>query len=296
VARGLTLGTVTLYTGFPYHFSYLDEGLVWCFAARFGEYWDRYRLLADQARTQAALDEMRFINHNRLVESQKHAALRAAETQSATLLHEAKGVYTSAILLLDQARSASPSMRIKLIAQCLSKLQEGEKQLYGTQLLHFSEQRSSDVTQLIRSLVQQRTEWKQERGIKIEFDLDLKDLPLLNIAEEDVIAMTENLLSNAIRSIRSAERKLGHIRIETSVLNTPYGKEMEFSIRDNGTGIRRDLLNRIFQKGFTTYSAQGGSGLGLYLVQGIVRAYRGNIKVDSQYGSFARFVIRLPIN
>ena len=100
--------------GISFEFSQLDEELVWCFAARFGEYWDRYQLLTEQERTQAALAEMRYDSYNRLLESERRAAVRAAESQSTALLHEAKGVYTSAILLLHDARDASPAQRTRL--------------------------------------------------------------------------------------------------------------------------------------------------------------------------------------
>ncbi len=296
VARGRTVGTVTFYTGFYYHFSELDEASLWCFAARFAAYWDRFQVLTEKEKTEAELEDIRFVHHNRLLDSARQAAVRASESQLTGLLHESKGTYTSAILLLVEARDAAPAERLRLLDRCLTILQAGEQRLDGPRLLDdFESDHTVDVNEQIRNLVQQRKEWRKERRIGVRFDLTLQPIPLMSMSEEDVIEMVENLLSNAIRSIRTAGRKRGEIQIATSVAKTGDVDEMELVVQDNGTGVRRDIQEDIFEKGFTTYGLRGGTGLGLYLVRSIVTGYRGRIRVESQYGAWARFIIRIPI-
>ena len=295
VARGRTLGTVTFYSGFRYRFSELHESLVWCFAARFAAYWDRCQVLLDKEKTEADLEDIRYDHHIRLIESGRQAAVRASESQMTGILHECKGTYTSAILLLDEARDATPSERLKLLDNCLTILQLGEKRLDGPRLLDLGTDHALDVNEMIRSLVHQRNQWKKERRIGVGFELNLETLPLISISEEDLIELVENLLSNAIRAIRTAGRKRGEIRISTRVVRGAYTDELELVVNDNGTGIKRDILPKLFQKGFTTHGQSGGTGLGLYLVGSIVQLYKGTIRCESVFGSWTKFIILLPI-
>jgi signal transduction histidine kinase len=295
VARGQTLGTVTFYTGFPYVFSDLDEALLWSLSARFASYWDKCQVIAEKEKAEADLEEIRYDYQNRLLESARQAAVRSAETQSTGLLHESKGTYTSAILTLDDAREAAPAERLRLIEQCLMILKAGEQRLDAPRLIDFASANAVDVNAQIRSVVGQRSQWKRERQFGIDFELKLEPVPPIDMSEEDVLEIVENLLSNSIRSIRSAARKQGEILIITRVVTAGKENELEIVVQDNGTGIRRDLLDEIFEKGFTTYKGAGGTGLGLYLVRGIITSYRGKIRAESQYGSWTRFTIRLPI-
>jgi signal transduction histidine kinase len=62
---------------------------------------------------------------------------------------------------------------------------------------------------------------------------------------------------------------------------------------DNGVGISREDLNKVFDPFFTTRRETGGTGLGLSISFGIVRDFGGTIKVESEQGKFTRFVIEL---
>ena len=296
VARGSTLGTITFYTGFVYSFSELDEAIIWSLSARFAAFWERHQVLAEKERAEYELESIRYDHQNRLLESARQAAVRASELQLTGVLHESKGTYTSAILLLAQARDAAPAERIRLIDRCLSILEAGEQRLDGPRLLDFSLFNSIDVNDQIRQLVSQRSRWEKERGVGVSFSLDLEPLPLIGMSEEDLIEVIENLLSNSIRSIRCTSRKKGEIQISSKLVRGTEDRELEIVVQDNGAGIRRDLLERVFDKGFTTNEHRGGSGLGLYLVKSIVALYKGRIRVESQFGSWARFIIRLPVD
>jgi signal transduction histidine kinase len=66
-----------------------------------------------------------------------------------------------------------------------------------------------------------------------------------------------------------------------------------FEVRDNGHGMDKDTMQRIFQPFFTT--KHSGHGLGLAAVQGIVRGHRGALRVDSTPGFGARFCAWFPL-
>jgi signal transduction histidine kinase len=63
---------------------------------------------------------------------------------------------------------------------------------------------------------------------------------------------------------------------------------------DNGVGVRREDLERVFDPFFTTRRDTGGTGLGLSISFGIVREHGGTIRAESERGEFARFVVELP--
>jgi two-component system NtrC family sensor kinase len=102
-----------------------------------------------------------------------------------------------------------------------------------------------------------------------------------------------NIMVNATQAI---ERE-GKIVIETRRVD---GKEpgappmVEFAIRDNGCGIPPANLQRIFDPFFTTKEVGRGTGLGLSVSYGIVKAHGGTIKVDSVVGEGSTFRVQLP--
>lgn len=84
----------------------------------------------------------------------------------------------------------------------------------------------------------------------------------------------------------------GNIKIQVQ-------KELDkvmISIRDNGTGIPKENMERIFEPFFTTSESTGGSGLGLHIVYNIVNdLLGGTLRVRSKAGEFTEFVIELPL-
>jgi signal transduction histidine kinase len=71
------------------------------------------------------------------------------------------------------------------------------------------------------------------------------------------------------------------------------GALLRFEISDNGKGIPKDILTRIFDPLFTTKLR--GTGLGLAIVDGIVKRHGGTISVKSQPGRGTTFVVSVPV-
>lgn len=97
-----------------------------------------------------------------------------------------------------------------------------------------------------------------------------------------------NMLNNA----RQAIKDKGEIIIRT------YQKDGHIILQfiDNGSGISKENLKRIFDPGFTTKGVGVGTGLGLSICFQIIRDHRGKIKVDSEPGKGTTFTIELPAN
>jgi CheY-like chemotaxis protein len=66
-------------------------------------------------------------------------------------------------------------------------------------------------------------------------------------------------------------------------------------VRDNGTGISPNIINRIFEPYYTTKATGEGTGLGLSIIHGIVRNYGGDIDVESKPGHGTTFNVYIPL-
>jgi len=113
-----------------------------------------------------------------------------------------------------------------------------------------------------------------------------------------------NLAVNARDAIRDSGRG-GVIRLATGrrvVLRPsgegpggiPPGRYASISVEDDGPGIPAEVLARIFEPFFSTKIDQGGTGLGLATVQGIVAQSGGHVLAESPPGGGSRFTILLP--
>jgi two-component system, NtrC family, sensor kinase len=67
------------------------------------------------------------------------------------------------------------------------------------------------------------------------------------------------------------------------------------SVADNGNGIPKNILDKIFQPFFTTKPTGQGTGLGLSLSCDIVKAHGGELRVETKEGDGSEFIIHLPV-
>ena len=95
-----------------------------------------------------------------------------------------------------------------------------------------------------------------------------------------------NLIDNSIFAVE----KNGEIDVETSCDN----KNLTVRIIDNGSGIPKEIMSRIFDPFFTTKKVGQGTGIGLDLVNRIVKRHNGEIKVSSVPGR-TEFAICIPL-
>jgi PAS domain S-box-containing protein len=98
-----------------------------------------------------------------------------------------------------------------------------------------------------------------------------------------------NLISNAIK-YRKAENPSHQITITINIEES----EAIISFRDNGIGIEKHNLSRVFEMFYRASDQAGGSGLGLYIVKNAVEKLGGRVSVGSEAGQFTLFEIVLP--
>ena len=129
-------------------------------------------------------------------------------------------------------------------------------------------------------------------------DLD-ESIGKINIIPQDIGRVVLNLITNAFyvvnekKTLRQAQGDTYEPTVTISTKKT-NGK-VELSVKDNGNGIPRKVLDKIFQPFFTTKPTGQGTGLGLSLSYDIVKAHGGEIKVETKEGEGSEFMIQLPV-
>ncbi|MET3108959.1 signal transduction histidine kinase, partial [Oxalobacteraceae bacterium GrIS 2.11] len=105
-------------------------------------------------------------------------------------------------------------------------------------------------------------------------------------------AITNLVLNSLIHGFTNDMK--GVVSISAAIENEDH---LKLVIADNGKGIPKKNLDRVFDPFFTTRMGQGGSGLGLNIVFNIVKStLGGNIHVDSEEGKSTVFSMTIPLN
>jgi C4-dicarboxylate-specific signal transduction histidine kinase len=124
----------------------------------------------------------------------------------------------------------------------------------------------------------------------IVLTLDLASEPLIVLGEPvQLQQVVVNLLSNAIQAMASIEDRARHLRIHSQRSTNHAG----IAIRDSGTGLDSDSVDRLFQ-GFRTTKADG-TGVGLPICRAIVEAHGGLLCASPNVTHGATFYMALPL-
>ena len=109
------------------------------------------------------------------------------------------------------------------------------------------------------------------------------------------------MLNNAFYAVNAAIALKGNdykplVSVTTRKINSLSGDAgIEIKVSDNGTGIPKNVIDKIFQPFFTTKPTGQGTGLGLSLSYDIItKGHNGTIRVETVEGKGADFIIQLP--
>ncbi len=95
-----------------------------------------------------------------------------------------------------------------------------------------------------------------------------------------------NLLTNAIHATDAGGR--------ITIILEAVGNKVKLTVKDNGRGIPKENMKKIFEPFFSTKPPGEGTGLGLFVTRGIVEKLCGTIEVESRLGDGTRFYVNLP--
>jgi CheY-like chemotaxis protein len=220
--------------------------------------------------------------------------LASVGEMAAGIAHEINNPLTGVIgyaqLLVD--REDIPSD----IRRDLAAINDGAQRVAGivSRLLAFSrqtklERRLVSINELIASTLALRGYHLKVNNIKVVTKL-APNLPETVADPGQLQQVFLNLIVNA-----ETEMKLVHDKGRLTITTEKSDDTIKICFKDNGPGIKPQVMNRIFDPFFTTREVGQGTGLGLSLSYGIVVEHKGKIYAESKPGKGATFVVELPI-
>jgi len=137
---------------------------------------------------------------------------------------------------------------------------------------------------------------------RIELELNIKpDLLYILGNSTEIYQILLNLCVNAKEAIPSNGKIIlcvENVTVdETNIINYPLfqkGNYIKTTVEDNGSGIKDGDITKIFDPYFSTKQKDSGSGLGLYVTYGIIKAHGGYVEVSSKLGVGTKFEVFLP--
>jgi PAS domain S-box-containing protein len=123
----------------------------------------------------------------------------------------------------------------------------------------------------------------------ISVDLQIKE-DLQAVGDKTLLSQVfQNIVNNSIDAMENIKAKPRII-----IAADKKGNIIEIKVTDNGIGIKKTNLTRVFEPFFSTKPIGKGTGLGLSICRGIVEKHKGKIKVNSTYGHGTEILITIP--
>lgn len=140
---------------------------------------------------------------------------------------------------------------------------------------------------------------KQNVPMKIKTNYD-KSIHKIKLSFSDMFQAFMNIIDNSCYALKTKlkQQEAAHQDFNPTLSVQTYnlGEKVAIHINDNGIGISSTIKDKIFNPFFTTKSPGEGVGLGLSLVhQIIVGQHHGSIRVETQAGEYAEFIIEIPM-
>jgi len=178
----------------------------------------------------------------------------------------------------------------------LEAINDGARRVAGIvqRLLAFSrqtkpERKLVEINDLIESTLILRAYHLKVNNIKVVTRLAPEILETV-VDPGQIQQVLLNLIVNA-----EIEMKLAHGKGKLTITTEESGNTIKICVKDDGPGIKPEVVDRIFDPFFTTRETGRGTGLGLSLCYGILIEHNGKIYVESEPGRGATFIVELPV-
>lgn len=152
-----------------------------------------------------------------------------------------------------------------------------------------------NINDLIKGVVYTFALKVEKNGGKIISELNA-DKPYVFVDDMHFTNVVFNLMDNAVKY----RREDSPLELKITTWNENKGNKLCISIQDNGIGIKKDDLKKIFDRFFRVHTGNvhdvKGFGLGLAYVKKIITDHKASITVESEIGVGTKFVIKIPIS
>jgi signal transduction histidine kinase len=246
---------------------------------------EKTELLAESERRAAEIKRI----HDRLLQSEKLASIGKL---AAGLAHE---LNTPLGTILTNAEFALSFADDKDMEESLGMIKKGAlrcKNITESLLAYSRKEELKMATFPFRQAVEEALveldPMIRDAAISVEINAD-ETLQVYGI-RENIIQILNNSIKNGIDAIiarGTGERKI--------IINgTLQDNRAVLSIKDNGAGMTKEIIERIFDPFFTTKDVGKGTGLGLWITRHLVEMHRGKLLVRSNPGEGSEFVMEIP--
>jgi signal transduction histidine kinase len=230
---------------------------------------------------------------NQLVQAEKLATMG---TLAGGVAHEINNpltaILTNAQMLLTDAKSfdADSKESLQLIEEATQRCRTIVQKLmtYAKRPLETAEVSKVDLLNVVKKAISFLGYQFEQENIKIILSAKDEVYPINGNQNE-----LEQLLTNIILNARDAitkTKKSGNIYISLSKSNN----SVYIEVKDEGSGIPKEIMPRIFDPFFTTKDVGKGLGLGLSICQAIIEKHKGTITVQSEVNKGSVFTIKIP--
>jgi len=238
---------------------------------------------------------------DKLLQSYK---MEAIGTLAGGIAHDFNNILSAVIGYSDLALTMTENEHVKNTILKVRKASDRATELVK-QILTFSRQSDQEIKPLLIKLVVKEAlkliRASIPSSIRIEQSFSSDSYVMADPTQIHQIIM--NLCTNASYAMKNdggtLEVTLDDVQIDAyDIIDQPGfsapGHYVRLSVSDNGTGIPPDILERIFDPFFTTKPKDEGTGMGLSMIHGIVKSYKGDISVYSQMGQGTAVRVFIP--
>ena len=228
---------------------------------------EAYKRLAE-----AKLDRMKanFIN---IIAHELRTPLTVIKTYTDLLLHEKMGKLNK-----------MQKEKIRSIAKNVKKLEELINDMLHIPSIDQQElelrKENFYIKDVIRNIVDELKEMAKEKKQRISINVD-----------DSMVNGDINLIERALKNVVSNSIKYTQEKGKIEIEATKEGRNVHIKIKDNGRGIKKEELEKIFEPFYT--SSEGGVGLGLAIAKSIIEGHGGEIWAESELGKGTTFHILL---
>lgn len=212
---------------------------------------------------------------------------------------------------LDEVRESMDGEQRELIDEICQDLTENLERIQGhgdradrivRDMLRMGRSSGGRQPTEINSLLEEhvRLAFHSARASDENFQLDIQeaydpDAGEIDIVPQDLGRVFLNMVGNACDATN--ERRMASdndYKPTLAVATRRMAETVEIRVRDNGTGMPQEVVDKIFNPFFTTKPTDKGNGLGLAISSDIVRQHGGTIRVESEVGSHTEMIIDIP--
>lgn len=248
------------------------------------------------------------ITQHRSMEKQLNQAqkLEALGTLAGGIAHDFNNILSAMLGYTELAKKHTNDVKVLRLLEPVTVAGERATSLIK-QILSFSLQEEDERAAVqLRHIVEESLKLLRATiPTNVQFDTHIADsLPLVKADESQIHQIMMNLCTNAWHAMIAQPTarltvKLEPVEIDQPVADThpdlQTGSFVRLIVEDNGKGMDRETVERVFEPFYTTKAPGEGTGLGLSVVHGIIKSHGGAITVYSHLNEGTCFQVYLPV-